>query len=260
MRPRTWFLIFAAAALHLAAVAIGASLPPGMVLAIEPVTTAALIAGGASLLGGMASKGKKPKAGFTDDSFYDKDIQRFLPLALRAPNIDPTLNKGFAGIAELIANPGRLSGNVAQSIAPRLAIESSRIANDFSGMRANQAGQLARGNAPVSIKTALETMLARQEGAAQGELRRNALMESEQLRRADLGQTYDILGAIQGLINPRLGVAGPLQGQMMAQSQQNAAANQAALASLAGALGNINWGGSKNSSVSNKPARGQYEG
>lgn len=203
------------------------------------------IGAGLGLLGGIAGKGKKPKAGFTDDSFYDKDIQRFLPTALRAPQIDPVLNRGFAGIADLIANPGRLSPNVAQSIAPRLAIESSRIANDFSGMRQNQAGQLARGNAPVSIKSALETMLARQEGAAQGDLRRTALMDSEQLRRADMAQVYDILGAIQGQVNPRLGVAGPLQGQMMAITQQNAAANQAMYADILGSLGRAGFGGTK---------------
>ena len=213
---------------------------------------------------GSAKANKTPKAGFTDDSFYDKDIQRFLPHALRAPQIDPTLNRGFAGIADLIANPGRLAPNVAQSIAPRLAVESSRIANDFSGMRANQAGMLARGNAPVSIKSALETMLQRDEGRAQGELRRSALMDSEQLRRADLAQTYDILSAIQGLVNPRLGVAGPLQGQMMSLSQQNAAANQAALASFAQSLGQVNWGGGQtNMKATTRPGypnRGQVEG
>lgn len=179
---------------------------------------------------------------FIDDSLYGKNIQRFLPAALRYDKIDPVLNRGFEQIAGLIDRPGRLASDVSEAIAPRLAVESSRIARDFTGTRQNVMGGLARGNAPVSIRSALDASLAAQESAAQGGARRQALMDTDALRRQDMSQVFSIIDAINSFINPRLGVAsGPIS-QSIASQQQNRAANQAAIAGLIDAIGNINFG------------------
>lgn len=128
-------------------------------------------------------------------------IQRFLPPALRHDVTGPILGEGVQGIGELLKNPGGLGGNVAEAINPRLASESESIARNYRGLQQEEAGAAARGNAPVSIKNALQAALGVDHERAQREARRGALSESEQLRRTDLEQTYKLLDAILGFIS-----------------------------------------------------------
>ena len=132
-------------------------------------------------------------------------IQGFLPPWLRTGNIGGFMQSGIGGIGELIQRPGGLSPTVADAIRPRLAAESENIAQNFRGIGAQQAGTLARTNAPVSLKGALESALNVAQERAQRGARREALTESEGLRRADLGQVFKLLEILNQFISSRVG-------------------------------------------------------
>jgi len=156
--------------------------------------------------------------------FHSDLIQNFLPGALQTRNTDAILQSGIQGIGNLIQNPGRLSPTVADSIRQRLASESEAIGTNFRGIRSQQAGATARSNAPLSIKTALGSALDVAQERAQRGARRDALSASEDLRREDLGQTFNLLDIINQFIGTRLApsISGAGIGAQQ-QGQQNAA-------------------------------------
>ena len=112
--------------------------------------------------------------------------------------IAPGLAGGLQGLGELLQNPGGLSPNISQAIAPRLAMESEAIGANFRGIREEQAGAAARGNLPVSIKNALASALNVSQERAQRDARRGAMTESEALRRQDTSQVLDLLALLLG--------------------------------------------------------------
>lgn len=168
--------------------------------------------------------------------FEGSAIQKFLPPALRSGQTDPILGEGIQGIGDLIRNPGGLGANVADAIRPRLAAESENIAQNFRGIGSQQAGSLARTNAPVSIRSALEAALNTAQERAQRGARRDALTESEGLRRQDLGQTFSLLDAILQFMSSGRGQSIQGLGQVAQSSAQRQAATIGALGSVGSSL------------------------
>ncbi len=164
--------------------------------------------------------------------FLSSTIQRFLPSALRNDRTGAITDAGIQGIGELIRNPGGLGSNVAAAIRPRLAAESESIGQNFRGLQSQQAGSLARSNAPISLKAALSSALDTQQERAQRDTRRGALQDSDRLRREDLQQTFKLLEIINQFITGRLSPAVAASG-----AGTQAAGNRQAAG--AGALGSI---------------------
>lgn len=224
------------------------------------------------ILGGKTGE-EKALSRISEAPFESFDIQKFLPPSLRigvGPIIDTRgrgplgatqppefgalrgagvgtgdiLATGIQGIGDLIRRPGGLSPTVAEAILPRLAAQSERIAQEFRGIGAQQAGAAARGNVPLSIRTALQSALDVAQARAQRGARREALSESEQLRRRDLAQTFAILDAILQFISSGRGQAIAGLGQAAEASAQRQASRQAFIGSLAS--GRFGGGGGTN--------------
>ena len=166
------------------------------------------------------------------ESWYD---QRHLPEPLQFKNTYPGLQAGIQNIGELMRNPGGLGGGLADAIRPRLASESESIAQQFRNLMQNQQGALARGNAPVSIKAALEQALGINQERAQRGARREAIMDSEQLRRQDTDQTYKLLQTILQFIQSGRGQATSQQAFDAQEKQSDDAKTNA----LIGAIGSL---------------------
>jgi hypothetical protein len=177
------------------------------------------------------------------DSPYEGVVQKYLPFALRYRNVDPYLGAGVEGIGNLIRNPGSLSPDVADAIRMRLASESENIAQNYRGIGANQAGAGARGNVPISIRTALDSALNTQQERAQREARRGALADSESLRRQDLGQTYNLLNTILQFMQSGKGQAIQGFGSAGVMEQNTKGTELSALGSIISSLANMRTGG-----------------
>lgn len=162
-----------------------------------------------NLFGFTTSDEEKFLQELTKAEFGSETIQNFLPPSLRSKNTDAILQAGIQGIGDLIRNPGKLSPTVADAIRPRLAAESEQIARNFRGIKQNQEGAGARGNIPLSIRAALSSALDVEQNRAQRGARREALSDSEGLRRQDLSSTFDLLGTINKFITGRLGTSLP---------------------------------------------------
>lgn len=200
------------------------------------VVGAAISALGSYYSAKKQSKTAKELAKLAQGDFYDYRTQRFLPNALRAQQTDPIIQQGLAGIGELIRNPGGLSPTVADAIRPRLAAESENIAQNFRGIGSQQAGQAARQNVPVSIRGALESALNVAQERAQRGARREALVDTDALRRQDLGQTYALLDTILQYMSSGRGQAIP---GLNAAGNQQALASATLAAGLGSAAGNV---------------------
>lgn len=181
---------------------------------------------------GQPSRAETDLGKFSKAGFSNKQIQKFLPSPLERKNVNPILQAGIQAIGELIQNPGQLSPTVSESILPRLATTSEGIARDFRGIRSQQAGRLARTNAPVSIRNALDQALDVSQSRAQRGSRREALTESEGLRRQDVGQVFNILNALLQFTSAGRGTAVQGLGQQAGIAQQRQQANQAFLGDI----------------------------
>jgi hypothetical protein len=188
------------------------------------------LAGGGTQLG--STREERDLRKISTAPFSSGTIQGFLPGPLRAPFTDPILGAGIEGIGDLIRNPGGLSPTVSDAIRQRLAAESESIAQNFRGIGANQAGRAARENVPVSIKTALGSALDVAQERAQRGARREALIDSDALRRQDLGQTYNLLDALLQFTSSGRGQAIQGLGAASNNAQQRQASNLAAFGSL----------------------------
>jgi hypothetical protein len=145
---------------------------------------------------GGSSTAEKNLGKVSTAPFESDFLQGALPPSLRLGATGDMLGAGVQGIGDLLRNPGGLSPNVADAIKARLAVTSEGIARDFRGIRSQQAGAGARGNVPISIRTALDSALNVAQERAQRGARRGALMDSETLRRQNLSQVYALLDAI----------------------------------------------------------------
>ena len=182
--------------------------------------------------------------------FERRPIQKLLPPSLRLGRTGGFLDTGIQGIGDLIKNPGGLNPDIAAAIQARVAQESESVATNFRGLASQQAGSAARNNLPVSIRTALESALGVSQERAQRDVRRDALTESEGLRRQDLGQTFNVLDAIlQFLSSGRgqsisgLGASGQLGLGQQGINSQNRAANTALIGSLVSSFAGGGGGG-----------------
>lgn len=182
------------------------------------------------------STGEKELLDLSTEPFEGYRIQRFLPPQLRERFTGPTIERGMAGISELIRNPGGLSPTVSEAILPRLAAESERIGQNFRNIGAQNVGAASRANVPVSIQSALERALDIAQERAQRGARREALSESEQLRRSDTEQVYKLLNIILQFIASGRGQTIPGLGQAAQFGEQRRAGNIATLGSLAGSV------------------------
>jgi hypothetical protein len=155
---------------------------------------------------------------------------------LTGNSLQSDVSSGLSNIGELMRNPGGLNPNIADAIRARLSMESDRISQNFRGIGQNQAGMAARTNAPVSIKNALSQALDVSQERAQRDARRTAMVDSEQLRRSDVGETYNILGTILDYINSAKGIGAGAQANAMNANNQRNAAVSGALGSFASSL------------------------
>jgi len=204
----------------------------------------AVIGGGVGLLSGLfGGKGGKKKLKGLGAAFEADQIQGFLPPSLRLNQTGGFLQSGVQQIGQLIQRPGSLSPTVSEAILPRLAEESESIATNFRGIGSQQAGAAARGNLPVSIKTALDSALNVAQERAQRGARRGALMDSDQLRRQDLSQTYSVLDAILGFLQSGRGQATQALSAAANLQQNDNATMLAGLGSLLQGVGSFGAGG-----------------
>jgi hypothetical protein len=162
-----------------------------------------LFGGDSGLIGGVMGGLFGGKTGAEKDlqalskAYYGGSLlQRMLPVALRTKTTDPMLAKGMENISNLLNNPGGLSPTVSDAIRPQLAMESQSIGQNFQNLQQQNAGNAARGNAPVSIKNALASALDVGQERSQRETRLNALMQSGKLQRQDAEQVYKLLDII----------------------------------------------------------------
>lgn len=130
-------------------------------------------------------------------SWEDPRFQSYFPEPLRFGHTNPIISSGLAGIADLLKNPGGISPTVSDAIRPFLANESQNIATNYRGLAENQAGAAARGNVSVPIRAALDSALGIAQERAQREARNTAIGQSEQLRRSDLSQLFNLLDILQ---------------------------------------------------------------
>lgn len=164
--------------------------------------------------------------------FGGPQIQNFLPESLRSKNVNQLLQSGIQGIGNLIQNPGRLDPNVSDAIRPRLAGQSENLAQNFRGIRSQSAGTAARTNSPVSLKNSLAQALNVEEARGQRGLERNALSDSDQLRRQDLSQVFKIFEAMNAFVNSRFGGTAGILGQVAGSENDKKAAGIGAIGSL----------------------------
>ena len=207
--------------------------------AIAPALATGLKIGGTILANKLFNKGSSGAIRSVSQSPFDSNlIQGFLPPSLRQGQVGGILQGGVQGIGDLIRNPGGLNPNVAQAILPSLSRTSENIATNFRGIGANQAGAAARGNLPVSIKNALSASLDVAQERAQRGARRSALTDSEELRRKDLSQVFQLLNTI--LQFTQSGRGGAITGIQASEglNQQNFAANLASIGSILSGVGN----------------------
>jgi hypothetical protein len=190
--------------------------------------------------------------------FEGPALQNFLPEALRVRNINPFLDAGINNLSQLLLNPGGINPLLGQSTEERIQSETGLVNQNFENIKAEQAGQAARTNVPVSLKGALSKALDTAQARASREVTQNAVAESEDLRRGDVGQTFNLLDTILNFVSSGrgqavggLGAAGQLNLQAQnAQAQQNAALS-AGIGSLAQSLSS---GFGNNNTVSPGPA------
>ncbi len=191
---------------------------------MPPVIIAAGITAAAGAYSAKSAKRGTRRAETAAKSPFDSAlIQGFLP---------PQLRGNIGGLAELRRNPGGMNPNIGAAIGPLLAMNSERIATDFRGIGANQAGAAARSNLPVSIKNALSSALDVAQSRAQRDSRRGALVDSEQLRRSD----------IASMLNAQLQFTQGGRGQVAQTITANNQINQQQTASQMAALGSIMQG------------------
>ena len=204
----------------------------------EPLTTAAVIAGGAALAGGLLSKSKASRKleRLSSAAFDTNTIQRLLPPSLRANRTGAIIDTGIQGIGDLIRNPGGLSPNVLDAIRPRLAAESESIAGNFRGIQAQRAGAAARSNTPVSLRDAVARAVDVAQERAQRGARREALTDSDKLRRQDLGQTFTLLDSILRFISSARGQGIPGLAAAAGIDQRRQASNLAGVGNLVSGL------------------------
>ena len=100
-----------------------------------------------------------------------------------------------------------MAASIASAIAPRVAMQSEQLGRNFQNIGQQQAGAAARTNAPVSIKNALASALDVAQARGQRDITREAMTDSEQLRRQDLEQTYKVLQMVLDYINSGRGLA-----------------------------------------------------
>lgn len=150
---------------------------------------------GGALFGGKSGSEKTLES--LSKAYYGGSLlQRMLPQALRAGQTDKILGAGVQGIGNLIMNPGGLSPNVSDAIRPQQAMESQSIQQNFRNMQQQNAGNAARGNAPISIKNALSSALDTQQERSMRQSRMESLMQSGLLQRQDAEQVYKLLDTI----------------------------------------------------------------
>jgi len=183
--------------------------------------------------------------------FDNPEIQSpFLPRALQTQNINPYLVQGMQNLGGLIQNPGGTSEWLQGNIASRLGAEKQNIAQSMAGTRSEVSGSAARSNTPVSLKNALSSALDTAQARANRQAEQQAVSESEQLRRQDIPQTFNLLDTILQYVSSGRGQAvqglkgaGQLDLQSRGMQQQQTAGVMAGLGSLAGSLSGVNWGG-----------------
>lgn len=213
------------------------------------VATAAAIvgigAGAASIFGSLSGGGggsaKVPselRSGLLE-GIESAHIQSFIPAPFRSAFLNPLLTQGRQNIAGRLARPGELRGDVSGAIAPRLATQSEAIARNFTGIRQSTAGQLARGNAPLSLKGSIQAALGVEESRAQVGERRQALTQSDLLARQDEERVFDLLRVLQSFSAQGRQLNVPLDTSSVTQGLARSASQQQGLAAGADILSQV---------------------
>ena len=222
--------------------------------AIMPGWGTAIGAGAGAIVGGLGG-GNKPSVP-DPSSFGSKDFNHLLPFWLRRGAVGQSaIGSGMEQIAYLLSHPGQFSPDINQAIGLRLSGESDIIGRNTANSVSQAAGAPARsGTAGTGFSQALQAALQRAGNQDMATARRNAMTDSEQMRRADLDQTYKMLDALLQFTNSARGKQGQTLALQTDISKTNYAANQAQMAQLFSTLGNIKWPQAGNVAVPAGPA------
>jgi hypothetical protein len=138
-------------------------------------------------------------------NYRSKAIQGFLPPSLqwfqwsgqgknKVKSLTPFaegLMSGSKNIGDLYANPGGLGNNLAGAIAPRVAMESEMINRNTQGQASEAAGAAARSGEGGGFAQALQASIQQAGARDKAASLRTGMMDSAQLRRADLNSMMD---------------------------------------------------------------------
>ena len=146
------------------------------------------------------------------------------------------LGTGATNLADLFRNPGGISPNLSSAIAPLMALRSQQIARDTQGASQQAAGGLARsGLGGSGMAQALEAAIQRAGQRDIADARSQATVQSEQLRRDDIGTFLDTVNMLMSVANKKNRKPSQTAANKEAGTQRTAA-TLATVASLAAAF------------------------
>lgn len=138
-------------------------------------------------------KGKKYEGGSPTAYYNAEDIQKFLPYGLRDASGYLNTRPGLTNLSKLFANPGSFTGNIAEAIAPRVAMEQEAIGRGTAGGMAEASARSARsGTSGTGIAQALQAAIQQSGEREKASSVRTAQVDSAKLQREDLSKLFDI--------------------------------------------------------------------
>ena len=183
--------------------------PPPPPLQLTPEERAREARRKAAAAGNVSSRGDDPSDILTQQ-FNSLWLQKFLPFGFQSSQFDPRhgtyqttdfgigLERAGRNLSQFLAQaPGSLSPQLAPAISARLASEQEMGARNIRNLQQEAGGGLARsnlGNTPFA--SALQAAIEQAGARTQAEGRREALMQSEQLKRADMQTVFQTLDTL----------------------------------------------------------------
>lgn len=184
--------------------------------------------------------------------FNSMYLQKFLPFGFQTSQFDPRrggyqttdfgigLERAGRNLSQFLAQaPGSLSPSLAPAISARLASEQEMGARNIRNLQQEAGGNIARsnlGNTPFAA--ALQTAIEQAGARTQAEGRREALMQSEQLKRADMQTIFQTLDTLFKFVESGRSAEAAKAGLTFQGQQQQQTQNAAYLAAIGSLLGN----------------------
>ena len=163
-----------------------------------------------------ANRGSNDGSGGGSRQWGKKPIQGHLPLGLQwwtgggksgTPKQFSPFAKGLmtgAGkLGDLMANPGGFGGNIAEAIAPRVAMESEMINRNTQGQASEAAGGMARSGTGGGFAQALQASIAQAGAREKATSVRTAQMDSAELMREDADRVMSAYSMLLDWYKPK---------------------------------------------------------